>query len=293
MKKVIYFAVLVVVLLSACSSESDSRIEVPVTQQKTITFLCNGFTQRTENMTEKVVTRAPETTSLTADGIGMTDLWLFDYVGGDLKQTIHQVATDDDFGKPSVKLDYGQRVIRIVASRGTHPTLSSDVITWEKASDTFAKEVNVSVASGMETVQRITLERVATRLNVKITDVVPPSAATLDLELAIWYKSLSVPSLFAVNDNATHYSINIKKFVGTKDASLAVYSLSPSAEAWSTNVTLVAKDEDGKVLSQIVVPSVQMKMNRATVLSGELFGKSNRMTFALNTQWNEDYAQNF
>lgn len=293
MKKVIYFAVLVVVLLSACSSESDSRIEVPVTQQKTITFLCNGFTQRTENMAKKVVTRAPETTSLTADGIGMTDLWLFDYEGGELKQTVHQVATDDDFGKPSVKLDYGQHVIRIVASRGTHPTLSSDVITWEKASDTFAKEVNVSVASGMETVQRITLERVATRLNVKITDVVPPSAVTLDLDLATWYKSLSIPSLFAVNDNATHYSINIKKFVGTKDASLAVYSLSPSVEAWSTNVTLVAKDEDGMVLSQIVIPSVQMKMNRTTVLSGELFGKSNQMTFALNTQWNEDYAQNF
>ncbi|MEZ7706425.1 hypothetical protein O3680_11510 [Prevotella melaninogenica] len=239
------------------------------------------------------MTRVPETTSLTADGIGMTDLWLFDYVGGELKQTVHQVATDDDLGKPSVKLDYGQHVIRIVASRGNHPTLSSDVITWEKASDTFAKEVNVSVASGMETVQRITLERVATRLNVKITDVVPPSAATLDLELATWYKSLSVPSLFAVNDNATHYSINIKKFIGTKEASLAVYSLSPSAEAWSTNVTLVAKDEDGKVLSQIVVPSVQMKMNRTTVLSGELFGKSKQMTFALNTQWNEDYAQNF
>nr|DAX99086.1 MAG TPA: adhesin [Caudoviricetes sp.] len=284
MKKVIYFAVLVVVLLSACSSESDSRIKVPVTQQNTITFLCNGFTKRTENMAKTVVTRASETTSLTADGIGMTDLWLFDYVGGELKQTIHQVATDDDFGKPSVKLDYGQHIIRIVASRGNHPTLSSDIITWEKASDTFAKEVNVSVASGMG---------VATRLNVKITDVVPPSAATLDLELATWYKSLSVPSLFAVNDNATHYSINIKKFVGTKDASLAVYSLSPSAESWSTNVTLVAKDEDGKVLSQIVVPSVQMKMNRTTVLSGELFGKSKQMTFTLNTQWNEDYAQNF
>lgn len=293
MKKVIYFAVLVVVLLSACCSESDSRIEVPVTQQKTITFLCNGFTQRTENMTEKVVTCASKITSLTADGIGMTDLWLFDYVGGELKQTIHQVATDNDFGKPSVKLDYGQHVIRIVASRGNHPTLSSDIITWEKASDTFAKEVNVSVASGMETVQRITLERVATRLNVKITDVVPPSAVTLDLDLATWYKSFSVPSLFTVNDNATHYSINIKNFVGTKDASLAVYSLSPSAESWNTNVTLAAKDEDGKVLSQIVVPSVQMKMNRTTVLSGELFGKSKQMSFSLNTQWNEVYAQNF
>ena len=293
MKKVIYFSVLVFVLLSACSSESNSHLEEPVTQQKTITFLCNGFTQRTENMAKAVVTRAPETTSLTVDGVGMTDLWLFDYVGGELKQTIHQVTTNDDFGKPSVKLDYDQHVIRIVASRGTHPTLSSDVITWEKASDTFTKEVNLSVASGMETVQRITLERVATRLNVKITDVVPPSAVTLDLYLATWYKSLSVPSLFAVNDNATHYSINIKKFVGTKDASLAVYSLSPSAESWNTNVTLVAKDEDGKVLSQIVVPSVQMKMNRTTVISGELFGKSKQMTFALNIQWNEDYAQNF
>lgn len=293
MKKVIYFAVLVVVLLSACSSESDSPIEVPVTQQKTIIFLCNGFTQRTENMAKKVVTRASETPSFTADGVGMTDLWLFDYVGGELKQTIYQGATDEDFGKPSVNLDYGQHVIRIVASRGTHPTLLSDVITWAKASDTFAKEVNVNVASGMETAQRITLERVATRLNVKITDVVPLSAVTLDLELATWYKSLSVPFLFAVNDNVTHYSINIKKFVGTKDASLAVYSLSPSAEAWSTNVTLVAKDDNGKVLSQIVVPSVQMKMNRTTVLSGELFGKSNQMAFTLNTQWNEDYAQNF
>ena len=293
MKNGIYFTMMVLLFVCiSCSQETAVELAIPA-KQKAVTFVCSTLEQDMESMKSIAVTRATGDSNLKADGTSMSDLWVYDYVDGKLKQTIHQTSSDVDFGKPTIKLDYGQHLIKLVASRGVHPTLSSSAISWEKASDTFVKEVELKVASGMESKCSVSLNRVATRLTVKMTDAVPLEAETLELNLSTWYKDLSFMSLWGTTLSDAHYSVNIKSLVGKKNGIVSVYSLSPSSEVWNTTVSITVKDSAGKVISQISVPTVQMKVNRTTVLSGELFGKSNQMVFSLNTQWIEDYAQIF
>ena len=281
MKDVIYFTMMVLLFVcTSCDQETAGEQAIPV-KQKAVTFVCSTLEQDVESMKSTAATRATGDSNLKADGTSMSDLWVYDYVGGKLKQTIHQTSSDVDFGK------------KLVASRGVHPTLSSSAISWEKASDTFVKEVELKVASGMESKCSVSLNRVATRLTIKMTDAVPLEAETLELDLSTWYKDLSFMSLWGTTLSEAHYSVNIKSLVGKKNGIVSVYSLSPSSEVWNTTVSITVKDSTGKVLSQISVPTVQMKVNRTTVLSGELFGKSNQMVFSLNTQWIEDYAQIF
>ena len=59
---------------------------------------------------------------LAADGKDMTDVWVLDYMDGQLVQQVHQSDhTDDDFGKPVVQLAYGEHHVYFVASRGAEP----------------------------------------------------------------------------------------------------------------------------------------------------------------------------
>ena len=99
MKKNLIWLAGIAVMLAAC--ENDMSNELAVNNDKNaITFTCQGdFTMTTESMTGR---RAME-----ADGKAMTDLWVLDYVDGQLVQQVHQVSTDEDFGTPTLNLDYG------------------------------------------------------------------------------------------------------------------------------------------------------------------------------------------
>ena len=86
---------------------------------------------------------------LSADGQDMTDLWVLDYMDGALVGQLHQTAEDEDFGTPTMVLDFGSHHVYFVCSRGTTPTLSTEEhsITWATTSDTFYKDYSVSVTS--------------------------------------------------------------------------------------------------------------------------------------------------
>lgn len=49
---------------------------------------------------------------MTADGVEMTDLWVVDVVGGDIRQSLHQVSTDADWGAPTMSLSLISHLIR-------------------------------------------------------------------------------------------------------------------------------------------------------------------------------------
>lgn len=292
-------------LLTGCSKDfSEYSSEVTASSmQETIVFHCANLERHTEDMgkdnvransTVDVLSRKSLTRSaIEADRVSMSDLWIFDYVDGELKQTIHQVASDEDFGSPALKLDYGKHTICFVASRGQAPTLSSEAIGWIKASDTFIAELPVNVESGMQTEQSVVLERIATRLKLFVSDTFPQNASTLELKASAWYTSLSLSSLIGINSIDAHYTFDVKSLAGKKEVAFSVYSLCPSVEVWNTNVSLFVKDEKGRVVTSVNVPNVELKANRTTVLSGDLFGKNNKMTVLLNSKWSEDYAQNF
>lgn len=298
-------SVVSILILTGCGNDlSDNEPVVSTTAKKeTVVFHCANIKLITEEMAKANAMVSPDDglyykqlltrSGIEADGIAMTDLWIFDYVDGELKQTIHQTTSNPDFGSPTLKLDYGTHIIRFVASRGQAPTLSSGIIEWTKASDTFIAELTLSVASGMQTEQAVLLERIATRLKLFVSDTFPPNASTLELNASMWYTSLSVPSLNATNSTAVQYTFDLKSLAGKKGVTFTTFSLCPSLAAWNTNVALIVKDDTGKVMTSINIPNVELKANRTTILSGELFGKNNQMNISLNTRWGEDYAQIF
>ena len=94
MKK--YLLLLLAGALVSCQKVSlYDEAEEPGT--KTVTFKVNG------DFGTPTFTRA----SLSADGREMTDLWVFDYMGDECVQSVHQDSGDDDFGEPSLSLAYG------------------------------------------------------------------------------------------------------------------------------------------------------------------------------------------
>ena len=127
---------------------------------------------------------------LAADGKDLTDVWVLDYVGGELVQQIHQDDnTAEDFGKPVLQLAYGEHHVYFVASRGATPTLNTTAgtITWAKPSDTFYKDYEVNVVATSNGNRAVTLDRVATKLKLTITDEIPATCAEVGVTPATWY----------------------------------------------------------------------------------------------------------
>ena len=70
--------------------------------------------------------RAPMSrAALSANGKALTDLYILDYdkLTGKLLQVLHQTSTAPDFAEPDLTLDYGEHVLKVVATRSQEPTL--------------------------------------------------------------------------------------------------------------------------------------------------------------------------
>ena len=160
----------------ACTSEEPQAEKPSGMEKKTITFTF-GDTFQTKAMTRAAIT-----------SLSLTDLWMFDYVGDELQQTIHQSNTDEGFGAISASMGYGTHTLYFVASRGTTPTSDTDAqtITWVKPSDTFWATATVTVSPSSSSSQAVTLSRVATRLRITVNDEVPAGAAKFVITPAQW-----------------------------------------------------------------------------------------------------------
>ena len=88
MKKLL-MAMAAAAMLLSCEKEETltAKVNEPKdsVQAKTITFTFGEIKQQ------------PMTRGTLQDA-SITDLWLFDYIGDELKQTVHQSSTDDGFG---------------------------------------------------------------------------------------------------------------------------------------------------------------------------------------------------
>ena len=154
MKKIM-MAMSAALMLTACGEhETDGELTAMATQQdaeksKTITF-----------------TFGPEMRQMTRASLAelnITDLWLFDYVGNELKQTVHK---SEGFDAISISLDYGEHALCFVASRGSEPTVSAPTISWTKPSDTFWAVASMNIQPASSASQSVELKRVATRLKI-------------------------------------------------------------------------------------------------------------------------------
>ena len=282
-------AVSCITALTACSKddapESGGGVSIYVNtdsieDHKTITFSCQSFT-----ITQMARTRA------TMSEVSMTDLWLFDYVGGTLQQTIHQTVTDTNFGTPSVHADYGEHTFYFVASRGDTPSIDGSVISWLKPSDTFWGLLSLNVQPSSATNNPVTLHRVATRLRVTVTDEVPDGLAKLCITPARWYYGLNILTGEATDERDTERSVNVPaSYIGTTgQLTMSVFGMSPDAE-WQTSVVVAAKTASDAVINSITLADVPLKRNRITAYSGTLFAASRSIAISLTDDWSDDYT---
>lgn len=288
MKKTILMAAVIGMVLSACEKplafiDEESGEPTENVMQKKFTFTIKGDFN-------KPIFKAQRRAYLQADGKDMTDLWVFDYVNGNCVQSLHQVAEDEDFGRPTMSLSYGTHHVYFVASRGAEPAIDMDthIITWTTVRDTFWKDYEVEVVQTSNGNRAVTLDRVVTKLRVAPTDKVPASIASLSVTPDTWYYGLDFVAGTPTNGQKKEISVNVPdSYIGTTgELSLSVFGMN-GADEWTTDVAVQAKDGTGAVIGSASITSAPFKANRSTEYSGELFGKSGSTTVSLNAVWSD------
>lgn len=284
MKKVILMAMAAALMCGCSSADDESGVN-----EKMVTFHVDGDFSITFSDIE---TR----TALTADNNTMTDLWVFDYIGNECVQTIHQTNEDALWGTPTMSLRFGTHHLYFVVSRGAAPEVDAEnhTITFGTVRDTFWKDYEIEVTSSTNANRTVDLDRVVTRLRLIATDAVPEGIATVTITPATWYSGLNYltgePTDAKTNEPRT---INIpSSYVGT-EGEMVINVFGFSSNEWTTNVDVVAKKGDGTTLGQAVVANVPIKRNISTILSGTLFGKVSVNTITIDDEWLDDLEMTF
>ena len=228
-------------------------------------------------------------TRATLAELNLTDVWVFDYVGGQLQATTHQTASDASFGSPSLTVDYGDHTFYFVASRGDTPTIDGTTISWAKPSDTFWATLSLTVSPGSSITQAVSLHRVAARLRITVTDEIPTTLASLSVTPSLWYYGLDITTGEATDDRQTARTVNVpESYVGTTGQLVAsFFTISPSTQ-WTTDITLKATSTDNSTLSSISIKDVPMQRNHVTSYGGSILNAGRSVTLASDDEWIED-----
>ena len=278
MKK--YLLPLLAVAVVSCQKVSlyDEEETAEKHETKTVTFKVNG------DFGTPTFTRA----ALSADGREMTDLWIFDYMGDECVQTIHQDSGDDDFGEPSLSLVYGAHHIYFVASRGVDPDLNEEdhIIVWSSVRDTFWQDYEVTISRTSDTEHDVTLDRVVSKLKVTVNDRIPEGCAKLIIEPAKWYYGLDYTDGSMDWESNDEISVSIpSNYIGTTGNLSASFFTMSSDDEWTTNLTVTAVNANDVILGTASISNAPFVANRATAYSGNLFSNTNAFTISLNDTW--------
>ena len=227
------------------------------------------------------------TSYLNENTLNMTDLWVLDYMGGELVQMVHQTPTDSGWGQPTMQLAYGSH--HVIASRGVTPVLDTDAhtITWGSVRDTFAKDYEVNVVNTSNGNRAVTLERVVTKMKVTGVDVVPASCATISVTPATWYMGYDYVNDAAIAP-ASNQTISVSvpsTYVGTSgQLSLGVFSISGTDE-WNASVVVRTATSEDVTLGHATIASAPFLRNRSTEYSGNLFSSGGSMSVSIIDDW--------
>ena len=222
-------------------------------------------------------------TRATLQELNITDLWLFDYMGDELKQTIHKT---EGFDALTLSMEYGEHRLCFVASRGTDPTVTAPTISWEKPSDTFWATVTMDVQPATSTSQSVTLKRVATRLRISIDDEITEQMSRLEVEPATWYYGIDVQTGEGTDARRQMRSVTIPaSYVGTQgQLTDSFFGLSPASD-WQTDIDVRLIGLSDALLGEVLLPSVIFRQNRATTYGGGILGRTLPLSVSADDTW--------
>lgn len=247
--------------------------------------------------------------ALTANGATITDLYIFDYdkTTGKLLQVLHQTNDAEDFAEPDLTLDYGDHVLKVIATRSTTPSLiDATNSTWgvtqnvlapvtdsqpvaltsAKTSDTFGAQKDVTVGIGTANTVAIMLDRLTARLVVKSTDVFPTDCSTWDASLQE-YKTFSLQSFDVTAAVKNQRTTDVSSLAGTTGTTLTYYVLVP-ADGYTTDITFTTNRKAGTSYSSITVPNVRFERNKTTTITGSFYNHKQGFSISLNDVWDEN-----
>ena len=267
-------------MLAACGEhEMTEELTAWITQadsmkSKTVTFTFGD---------ERGGTRA------TLQELNITDLWIFDYMDDELKQTIHKT---EDFDAAALSLDYGEHALCFIASRGSEPTVTAPTISWVKPSDTFWATISMNIQPASSASQSVTLHRVATRLRISITDEITAQMARLEVEPATWYYGINIRTGDGTDARQQMRSVAIpSSYVGTiGQVSALFFGLSPSTD-WQTDIDVKMIGTDESVLGHVTLPSARFAQNLTSIYSGGIVGAGKSVTITADDTWSDDNVQ--
>ena len=276
-------ALAVALILPTVSCSTGEELSVKVEEPK------DTMQQVTIRFTFTSISIEPMTRATLAES-QMTDLWLFDYMDGELKATIHQKSEDDGFGAITLTADYGEHSLYFVASRGDTPTIDGTTISFAKPSDTFWQSLTLDIEPQTSTNQSVVLQRVVTRLRIAVTDEVPANMKTLMITPSTWYYGIDYTTGEAVNSQATPRVITVpSSYIGTMNLATSFYCLCP-ADGFDTDITVTAKDADDTAIANISLQDVPFERNRITNYSGSLFTQNRAVSVSTDDEWLDEYT---
>ena len=269
-------AIIAAAVLSLCACNQADVLDSPI---KSVTFTLDG---------DFIVNQEPMTRALEADGKSMTDVWVFDYVGGVLQQQLHQSSTDADFGTITLSLAFGIHRLYFVTSRGRDAVLNTTdaTLTFGTVSDTFWADHDVTVSSATASSATVTLNRIVTRLRVSVNDAIPSDAATLNVTPSTWYYGFNYTTAApcAVTNNRTISVTLPSSVIGTTDVVSSFFGFSSSTQ-WQTNVIIDSKTSTNAVIGSATVTDVPLARNTTTTVSGNLYATLPTYTMILSSDW--------
>lgn len=290
----------------SCSSDNENFVENEKPGKAHVRLVC-GMGVSVSPMQAPM--RAPMTrAALSANGKQLTDLYIMDYdkTTGKLLQVLHQTSTAADFAEPDLTLDYGEHVLKVVATRSQEPTLwDAQKTSWQvepniltpvtatqpvmltsaKTSDTFGAEKEVSVGIGKATTVSIVLDRLVAKLVVNSTDAFPDDATTIALDLQE-HRTLSWATMDVIEAVKNQRVVDVASLRGTTGTVLSFFMLTPK-DGYTTDVTLTMNRTEGTPYSTITVPSVPLERNKVTTITGSIYGHEQGVQVSVKDAWSE------
>ena len=284
----------------SCSSDNDSLVEDVKPGKAHVRLVC-GMGVNVSPM------RVPMTRAvLSANDKELTDLYILDYdkSTGKLLQVLHQTSTAADFAEPDLTLDYGEHVLKVVATRSQEPTLwDAQKTTWQvepniltpitatqpvmltstKTSDTFGAEKEVSVGIGTAATVNIALDRLVAKLVINSTDVFPDDCTTITLDFRE-YHALSWATMDVTDAVDNQRIVDVTSQRGATGTVLSYFVLAPK-DGYQTDIMLTTNRTEGNPYSTITVPGVTLERNKVTTISGPIYGHGQGFQVTVNDTW--------
>lgn len=296
MKTKMFFAGLVLLAASSCSSVNDDMVNnvLPEETVAPVMVHVDAFSVEQGNFPETRGTAVGDYASLKA----LTLAFYRDNGTEVYKHTQFKsdASTYTTFGEFSCSLGLGSYTM-VVLGYGSDSEISltsptTAAYTADAVRDTFAATQEVTITNSEAKNLTATLNRIVSAIAIISTDERAATVTAIRTTLSGGSKSFN-PTTGLATDNAGIVNRVTTTAIGVTQTANYVFLASNEQ---TMNVTIETLDADNHVLFSKTINDVPVKINRLTRLTGAIYSPSASATagsFELNTEWLSSYTMNF